>query len=185
MSFWHHIDYYPQYQIDSISDPRDSYDGGSHSECQGTLSPSSQRLSKYNFSALAVIWIFGIFALAELQRRRFWHTLSQQIQQRGPDYVERCIIQKETQLGSDHDVTSPALFPPFPELDPDAENTSPSVNEEDIKDVSVHCCIPSGRNKRLCNRSSPCQNEKSSNTRPLVTLSAEAVRGRQQQLYSR
>jgi hypothetical protein len=98
--------------------------------------PFPQCLSKYNFSALTAIWIFGIFALAELHWTRFWDILSRQFQQRGPDYVERCIIQTELQLGADDDSIPPALFPPPPELDPDTEGTLSLANEEELNEVS-------------------------------------------------
>lgn len=144
-----------QYRIDCISDPRKPYDGDSPYECQGILS-SPRPLSRHDLPIFAAIWIFGIFALAELHRTRFWGTLSRQFQQRGPDYVERCTIQNETQCNADDDAISPALFPPLPELDPDTEEVPPFVSEEDIKEVSDTPRISNKMTQYLCNRSTQC-----------------------------
>lgn len=95
----------------------------------------SRRPGKCDFSEFTAIWIFGIFTLAQLQRTRFWDTISRQFQQRGPNYIERCIIQREPHLIAEDDAISPAVFPPLPELDPDTEDLSLSVSEEDMKEV--------------------------------------------------
>jgi len=82
------------------------------------------------------IRVFGIFALAELRRSRFWNTLSRHSQQRGPEYIRRCNLQREPDLGS-NDLVLPDLFPPLPEQDEDTQETLPtSINEEEIKEVS-------------------------------------------------
>ena len=82
------------------------------------------------------IRVFGIFSLKELGRSRFWNTLSRHSQQRGPEYIRRCILQCEPQLGGGGPIL-PTLFPPLPEQDEDTQETlPPSISEEEIKEVS-------------------------------------------------
>jgi len=100
-----------------------------------SLLPFSPRLIW--FPVLAAIKIFGIFTLAQLRHRRFWDNLSQQLQQRGPDYVARCTFRNKP-LSIDENVISPATFPSFPDQVQDTPQTAPlvKVREEDLKDVS-------------------------------------------------
>lgn len=99
-----------------------------------TLLLFPQYLGEVDLSALTAIWIYGIFTLAEIHRTRFWDTLSHLLKQRGQDYVDRCTIRTDPRITDN--VVSPIQFPPLPELDPDAEGASPSVSEEDMKEVS-------------------------------------------------
>jgi len=80
--------------------------------------------------------MFGIFTHAQLHRRQFWDTLSQQLQRRGPDYIERCTFRNEPLTPGDN-VISPALFPPLPYQVQDIQ-VAPLVKacEEDMKTVS-------------------------------------------------
>jgi len=100
-----------------------------------SLSPLSPRLIW--FPALAAIRIFGIFTLAQLHNRRFWDSLSQQLQQRGPDYVARCTFRNKP-LSINENVISPAIFPPLSYQVQYTPQTAPfaKVREEYLKDVS-------------------------------------------------
>jgi len=81
--------------------------------------------------------MFGIFTLAQIHHGGFWDSLSRQIQQRGPDYIERCTFRNEP-LSGGYNVILPALFPPLPYQAQDVPQAAPliKVSEEDMKDVS-------------------------------------------------
>lgn len=84
---------------------------------------------------LAVIRVYGVFTYTQFHERQFWDSLSQQLQQRGSDYIERCTFRD--QCTSDG-VTLPAFFPPSPLRVRDIPQATPLVKvcEEDMKDVS-------------------------------------------------
>ena len=81
--------------------------------------------------------MFGIFTLAQLHHEGFWDSLSRQIQQRGPEYIERCTFRNEPPSASD-DVVLPAQFPPLPRQVQDVPHAEPlvKVSDEEMKDVS-------------------------------------------------
>ena len=89
-----------------------------------------------------MIRIFGIFTHAQLRHGRFWDTLSQQLQKRGPDYIERCSFRNKP-LSAGDNVILPALFPPASRRVQDVPQTTPliKVREEDMKDVSDMACV--------------------------------------------
>lgn len=103
------------------------------------LSPSLSFISVAQpaISCLPVIRIFGFFSHAELKRRRFWDTLSRQLQRRGQDYIDRCTFQNKP-LGVDDDIVLPAVFSPSTERVRGTEENSSlgKVSEEDMKEVS-------------------------------------------------
>jgi len=83
--------------------------------------------------------MFGIFTHAQLGHRRFWDTLSQQLQHRGPDYIKQCAFQKQPgPLSAGISVISPAVFPPLGHQVQDIPRAATLVKvcEEDIKNVS-------------------------------------------------
>ena len=84
-----------------------------------------------------MIRIFGIFTHVQLDRTRFWDSLSQQLQQRGPDYVKRCTLQDEP-LSTCNNAILPMIFPPLPNPAQDVPQATQliRIHEEDIKDVS-------------------------------------------------
>lgn len=81
--------------------------------------------------------MFGIFTHAQLDHGRFWDSLSRQLQQRGPDYIERCTFRNKP-LNTGDNVILPAVFPPLPDLVQDIPSAAHlvKVREEDMKDVS-------------------------------------------------
>jgi len=89
------------------------------------------------FSTLAVIRMFGIFALAQLHHGRFWDSLSQQLQKRGPGYIKRCNFRNKP-LSIGGDIILPAVFPSLPYQSRDTLQVTPfvKVREEDLKEVS-------------------------------------------------
>jgi hypothetical protein len=81
--------------------------------------------------------MFGIFTHAQLDHGRFWDSLGRQLQQRGPDYIERCTFRNKP-LSAGDNVILPAVFPPLPNLSqgiPKAVQLV-KVREEDMKNVS-------------------------------------------------
>lgn len=87
------------------------------------------------FPPFTAIRIFGIFTHAQLRHRRFWDTLSQQLQKRGPDYIERCTFRNKP-LNTGDNVILPALFPPLSYQVQDTQAVPLiKVREEDMKDV--------------------------------------------------
>ena len=95
----------------------------------------SSQLMRY--PTLTVIRMFGIFTHAQLGRVRFWDSFSRQLQQRGPDYIERCIFRNKPLTIGDN-VILPAVFPPLSHHDQDVLQaaTLVKVREEDMKNVS-------------------------------------------------
>lgn len=88
------------------------------------------------FIALPVIRMFGIFTHAQLDHGRFWDSLSRQLQQRGPAYIERCTFRNKPLTTGDN-VILPAVFPPLPTQVQDIPAGSlVKVREEDMKNVS-------------------------------------------------
>ena len=81
--------------------------------------------------------MFGIFTHAQLRRGRFWDGLSQQLQQWGPGYIERCTFRNKP-LSAGDNVISPALFPPLSHQAYNVPQATPLIKvcEEDMKDVS-------------------------------------------------
>lgn len=81
--------------------------------------------------------MFGIFTHAQLDHGRFWDSLSRQLQQRGPDYIERCTFRNKP-LNAGDNVILPAVFPPLPDPAQDTPQAAPlvKVREEDMKNVS-------------------------------------------------
>jgi len=88
-------------------------------------------------SALTVIRMFGIFTIAQLHHGRFWDSLSQQLQKRGPGYIKRCTFRNKP-LTVGEDIILPAVFPSLPYQIRDIPQAMPlvKVREEDLKDVS-------------------------------------------------
>lgn len=86
-----------------------------------------------------MIRVFGIFTCAQLGHGRFWDTLSQQLQHRGPDYIERCTFQNKPRPSSAGiSVILPAVFPRLEHQVQDIPRAAVLVKvcEEDIKNVS-------------------------------------------------
>ena len=81
------------------------------------------------------ICIFGVFTHAQLNHGGFWDTLSQQLQQGGAQYVERCTFRRKP-ISTGDNVILPAVFPPLPVQDTPSVDPLIKVNEEDIKTVS-------------------------------------------------
>jgi len=81
--------------------------------------------------------MFGIFTHAQLDHGRFWDSLSRQLQQRGPDYIDRCTFRNKP-LNTGDNVISPAVFPPLPDPVQDIPQAAHfvKVREEDMKNVS-------------------------------------------------
>ena len=109
---------------------------------------SLQFLLSQLMSSLVVIRTFGIFTHAQLGHGRFWDTLSQQLQHRGPDYIERCTFRNEPRLLSTGiSAILPAVFPPLEHQVQDIPRAATLVKvcEEDIKSVSgvVDWCFKS------------------------------------------
>ena len=79
--------------------------------------------------------MFGIFTHAQLDHGRFWDSLSQQLQKRGPDYTGRCTFRNQP---GDDNVILPAFFPSLPSQVQDTPQAEPliKIREEDMKDVS-------------------------------------------------
>ena len=87
------------------------------------------------YRTLPVIRMFGVFTHAQLDHGGFWDTLSQQLQQGGSEYVERCTFRNKP-LSPGDNVILPAVFPPLSIKDTSEVNPLIKVNEEDIKTVS-------------------------------------------------
>jgi len=81
--------------------------------------------------------MFGVFTHAQLDHGRFWDSLSRQLQQRGPDYIERCTFRNKP-LNTGDNVIQPAVFPPLPDQVQDTPQAAYLVKlrEEDMKNVS-------------------------------------------------
>jgi len=81
--------------------------------------------------------MFGISTHAQLDRGQFWDNFSRQLQERGPDYIDRCTFRTKP-LSAGDNVILPALFPPLPYQVQDAPQTTPlvKVREEDLSNVS-------------------------------------------------
>jgi len=81
--------------------------------------------------------MFGIFTHAEIRRKRYWDTLSQQLQQWGPEYIKRCTFRSEP-LSAGDNVILPGLFPQFPYQIQVMPQAAPlvKVSEDYMKDVS-------------------------------------------------
>ena len=81
--------------------------------------------------------MLGIFTHAQIDRGQFWDTLSQQLQRRGPDYIDRCTFRTKPPSPGD-DVISPAQFPALPHQVQDIPQATPlvKVSEEDLNKVS-------------------------------------------------
>ena len=111
------------------------------------------------YPTLAVIRMFGIFTHAQLGRVRFWDSFSRQLQQRGPDYIERCIFRNKPLTIGDN-VILPAVFPPLSHHDQDISQaaTLVKVREEDMKNVSSMASWRASNTltEYTCNRSIPC-----------------------------
>ena len=93
-----------------------------------------------------VVRIFGVFTHAEIKRKRFWDILSQQLQHRGQDYIDRCTFRNKP-LNVDDDIILPAVFPPSTEWVRDVEGSSSlgKVSEEDMKEVGdILACFEQG-----------------------------------------
>lgn len=86
-------------------------------------------------NTLPVIRMFGVFTHAQLDHGGFWDTLSQQLQQGGSQYIERCTFRNKP-LSPGDNVIPPAVFPPLPIQDTPQVNPLIKVNEEDIRTVS-------------------------------------------------
>lgn len=82
--------------------------------------------------------MFGIFTHAQLDHGRFWDSLGRQLQQRGPEYVERCTFRNKP-LSNGDNVILPAVFPPLPNPAQDIPQVLQfiKIREEDMKDVGV------------------------------------------------
>lgn len=81
--------------------------------------------------------MFGIFTHAQIDHGRFWDSLGRQLQQKGPDYVERCTFRNKP-LATGDNVILPAVFPPLPNQTQDIQEAGSliKVREEDMKNVS-------------------------------------------------
>ena len=66
-------------------------------------------------------------------RGHFWDTLSQQLENKGPDYVGRCIF-RNLPLGAGDSIL-PASFPPLPIQE--VQDSAPLIKarEEDLQNV--------------------------------------------------
>jgi len=93
-------------------------------------------------STFTAIRVFGIFTHVQLHHGRFWDNLSRQLQQRGPEYTERCIFRNKP-LSAGDGVILPTQFPPLPHQVQDISQPVPLVkaSEEDMKDVSEMACV--------------------------------------------
>jgi hypothetical protein len=81
--------------------------------------------------------MFGIFTHAQLDHGRFWDSLSRQLQQKGPEYIERCTFRNKPLTTGDN-VILPGVFPPLPNSVQDIPEAAASlvkVREEDMKNV--------------------------------------------------
>ena len=81
--------------------------------------------------------MFGIYTLTQLHHGRFWDSLSRQLQQKGPDYIERCTFRNKP-LSTADNVILPAVFPPLLSQTQDTPQITQlvKVSEEDMMDVS-------------------------------------------------
>lgn len=87
------------------------------------------------YRILSAIRMFGVFTHAQIDHGGFWDTLSQQIQQGGPQYIDRCNFRNKPISPGDNTI-SPASFPPLPPQDAPPVDPLIKVSEEDIKNVS-------------------------------------------------
>ena len=73
-----------------------------------------------------------------MDRGHFWDTLSQQLQNKGPDYIDRCIF-RNLPSGA-RDSILPASFPPLPIQE--VQDSVPLVKacEEDLQNVCEKFC---------------------------------------------
>ena len=118
-----------------MPDLRHLHAAGCQSESQGISLISTVPISIIYDSQ--VIRMFGIFTHAQLDHGRFWDSLSRQLQQRGPGYIERCTFRNKP-LNPGDNVILPAVFPPLPDPTQDIPQASHlvKVREEDMKNVS-------------------------------------------------
>ena len=77
--------------------------------------------------------MFGIFTHAQLGHRRFWDSLGQQLQQRGPGYIQRCTFRN-----TGDNAILPAMFFPLPYSAQDTPQTvqPAEVSEEGMESAS-------------------------------------------------
>jgi len=73
-----------------------------------------------------------------MDRGRFWDTLSQQLENRGPDYIERCIF-RNLPSGT-RDSILPASFPPLPIQEVQDSVPLVKAREEDLQNVCEKFC---------------------------------------------
>ena len=103
--------------------------------------------------------MFGIFTHAQLDHGRFWDSLSRQLQQKGPEYIERCIFRNKPLTTGDN-VILPAIFPPLstPVQDIPEVGSLIKVREEDMKNVSETDgqCVPNILTEPTCQRFIQC-----------------------------
>ena len=112
-----------------------------YSQFQGPRFPA--RVPRYSLisfapfsvtSYLSVIRVFGVFTRAQLHHESFWDNLSQQLQRRGQEYIERCTFRNKP-LSTGDKAILPAQFPPLEyQVTPSAPFVK--VSERDMKDVS-------------------------------------------------
>lgn len=122
-----------------MPDLRNSHAAGCHYESQGTSLTSTIPIGViHSFITSPVIRMFGIFTHAQLDHGRFWDSLSQQLQQRGSDYIKRCTFRTKP-LSTGDNVVLPAVFPPLLEPVQDIPQAAHlvKVREEDMKNVSM------------------------------------------------
>lgn len=81
--------------------------------------------------------MFGIFTHAQLYRGQFWDSFGQQLEHRGPDYIERCTFRNAPLTAGDN-VILPAQFPLSSYQVQDTPQATPFIKpcDEDMKDVS-------------------------------------------------
>ena len=81
--------------------------------------------------------MFGVFTHAQLDHGRFWDSLSRQLQQKGPKYIERCTFRNKPLTTGDN-VILPAVFPSLsnPTQETPEAASLIKVREEDMKNVS-------------------------------------------------
>lgn len=74
-----------------------------------------------------------------MERAHFWDILSQQLQNKGPDYTERCSFRNAPLDTGDNSIL-PASFPPQPIQEVQEVLPLVKVREEDLKNVSEQFC---------------------------------------------
>jgi len=86
------------------------------------------------------ICVFGIYTDAQMERAQFWDILSQQLQNKGPDYVGRCTFRNPPSDTGDNSIL-PASFPPRPIQELQEILPLVKAREEDLKNVSEKFCF--------------------------------------------